>query len=136
MQTYVANVIRKFTPLSGLDIPMYHDTNLLAKNLLDNPNIILCAEKDKGLILGIIYPHYTNPDVLIAQELGWWIEPEYRKTSLAIKLFNSFEVEAKLRKASKIIMACLHTQEPRAVSNIYVKKGYTPLEYSFIKDIS
>lgn len=132
---YVADVLTKFTPINGLDVPASDNTLEIAEGLLSNPNIIFCGEPGKGLIMGIVYPYFANPNIIIAQELGWWVEPEYRKSTLAYRLINSFEQEAKNRGAHKIIMICLHTQKPTEIGRLYVKKGYKPLEYSFIKGV-
>jgi len=132
---YVTEVIKKFAPINGLNIEPADNINDIVEGLLQNKDII-CIKKDgKGVILGIIYPLYYNPSVLIAQELGWWVEPEYRNTSIGIKLLKEFEAEAKERGAKKIIMFYLEAQTPDRIDNILQRLNYKHVEYNMVKDL-
>jgi GNAT superfamily N-acetyltransferase len=132
---YVSEVINKFAPINGIGILPSKNIEEIVKNLLSNQNVICIKEEGKGLILGLIYPLYYNPDVLIAQELGWWVEPEYRNTTLGIKLLKKFEKEAIKKGASKIMMIYLEAQNPGKMKNMYERLMYRPVEHTMIKDL-
>jgi len=132
---YIAEVMKKFAPLNGADIPVADNINELAEELISNNNVIALQEEGKGVILGILYPHFLNPSMIVAQEIGWWVEPEYRNTSLAIRLLKKFEAEAADRGASKVIMISLESQEPAKVGSIYQRMGYRLIEHNYIKEI-
>jgi len=132
---YLAEVVKKFAPINGLGIKPSENIEEIMTNLLDNENVICIEKENKGVILGIIYPLYYNPDVLIAQELGWWVEPEYRNTTLGIKLLKEFEKEAKSRGAKKIIMFYLDAQTPDKINQMLSRMGYEPVEYNMVKEL-
>jgi RimJ/RimL family protein N-acetyltransferase len=132
---YVAEVIKKFAPINGFGVEAAENIEEIAENILNNKDVI-CIKKDgKGVILGIIYPLFYNPNVLVAQELGWWVEPKYRNTSLGIKLLKEFEAEAKQRGAEKVIMFYLEAQTPTKIKQILQRVGYSPSEYNMVKDL-
>lgn len=132
---YVSEVIKKFAPINGMGIPPSDNIEEIVKNLLSNPNVICIKEDGKGVILGLIYPLYYNPSVLIAQELGWWVEPEYRNTTLGVRLLKKFEKEAISKGATKVMMIYLEAQNPDTIKNIYHKMNYRAVEHTMIKDL-
>jgi len=135
MSAYLSEVIHKFTPLSGSDIPVAEDTAGIVESLLANPSIVYKEVVGKGCILGIVYPHFLNPEVVICQELGWWVEPEFRNTSVGIKLYNAFEREAVTRGATKVMMISLEAQSPQRMDRLYKKLGFRMLEHTYIKEV-
>jgi len=132
---YLAEVIKKFAPINGFGFEAAENIEEIAEKLLQSKDII-CIKKDgKGVILGIIYPLYYNPSVLVAQELGWWVEPEYRNTTLGIKLLKDFEKEAKKRGAKKVIMFYLEAQTPDKIDSMLKRMNYEHMEYNMVKDL-
>jgi len=132
---YVAEVIKKFAPINGMGIPASDNIEEIVQNLLENENIICIEKEGKGVILGLLYPLYYNPEIIIAQELGWWVEPEYRNTTIGIKLLKAFEKEAKNKGADKIMMIYLDSQSPENVNKMLTKLNYSSVEHSMVKDI-
>lgn len=132
---YVSEVIKKFAPINGLGITPSENIKEITKILLEQENIICIQQQNKGVILGVLYPLFYNPDILVAQELGWWVEPEYRGTSLGIKLLKDFEKKAKELGAKKIIMFYLDAQTPDKIENILDRLDYKHLEYNMVKDL-
>ena len=135
MIEYLTKVIKKFAPINGLGVNPSEDIYEISKQLLDNPNIICIQKENKGIILGLVYPLFYNPNILVAQELGWWVEPEYRGSPLAIRLLKEFEKEAKNRGASKVIMFYLDAQTPEKLDKMLGKMNYKHLEYNMVKDL-
>lgn len=133
--SYIAEVIKKFAPINGFGVDPSENIEEIADNLLQNKDIICIKQDGKGIILGILYPLYYNPSVIIAQELGWWVEPEYRNTMLGIKLLKEFEKEAKARGADKIVMYYLEAQTPDRVDSILKRLDYRHVEYNMVKDL-
>lgn len=132
---YVAEVIKKFAPINGLGVDVAENIEEIAENILNNKDVICIRHDGKGLILGLLYPLFYNPSVIIAQELGWWVEPKYRNTSLGIKLLKEFESEAKKRGANKIVMFYLEAQTPDKVESILERLDYRHVEYNMVKDL-
>lgn len=91
-------------------------------------------EKCVGMIIGSAHPsmHY---DQLIACEEGWFVDPEYRKTTLGMRLFKIFEKWAHERGCDQILMMHPVGGATNNLSRMYKKMGFKPLEVLYIKDI-
>jgi len=135
MKDYLIEVIHKFVPINGSDIPVGDNVESSVDAILARPNTICIAEEGKGIILGLVYPAYWNTSVLIAQELGWWVEPEYRGTSVGIKLYSKFKQRARELGATKLMMICLESSEPDKLESFYLLQGLKPTERTFMGDL-
>lgn len=135
MNEYIVSVFKKFVPLNGTGIPVSEHIEDIIEGILKNESIICICEEGKGVIIGIVYPTFWNPDVLVAQEIGWWVEPEYRKTSLGIRLLTQFEERAREKGAQKCYMIALESSSPDKVGGIYEKSGYSLLEHTYMKGL-
>lgn len=93
------------------------------------------VEKGKGFIVGFIAPSILEPGKLQAQEIAWWVEPEFRKTGVAIKLIKKYENEAVKRGATYIGMAALSSLNLEGVESILYKMGYNTYEKHYRKEI-
>lgn len=92
----------------------------------------ICLIKEKeGVFLGMVDQHPLNPDLLIAQELMWWVTKEKRGSPLGYRLLKEFEKEAKIFGASVISIGLMEKTPVKHIS----KLGYTRSETSFVKDI-
>ena len=135
MKDYIVSVFKKFVPISGTSIPVGDNIEETVGELLANPNFICICEEGKGVIIGIVYPVFWNTKVLSAQELGFWVEPAYRKTGLALSLLRSFEKTVKELGAEEITMIALESSNPDIVGRMYEKLGYTKLEHTYMKRV-
>jgi GNAT superfamily N-acetyltransferase len=100
---------------------------LLASNRKD---AIIIAIEDKGFIAGIA-KKFPYGDVRIATEIGWWVEPEHRKSKIGGQLIDAFEYWASQVNCEIVTMMCL-TEELRGY---YEKRGYVLSELAFMKEI-
>ena len=135
MQDYVVDVIKKFAPLNGFGVEPANNIDEIVQGLLSNEDVICICKPGKGVILGLKYHLYYNPNVTLVQELGWWVEPEYRNTMVGIKLLKEFEAEAKRRNADKIVMVYLEAQTPDRVDRMLQRMNYKHIEYNMVKDL-
>ena len=87
-------------------------------------------EDGKGMLGGHITP-FIFGNKLVAQELGWWVEPEYRKTGVGKDLIDSFENWARFKKCEIIVMVSLDD----IVGNYYEKAGYKLVERMYMKEL-
>lgn len=133
MIEYIKEVFHKFVPISGTSIPVSDNIEDVINHLFSLPNFICICEENKGIIIGLVYPTFWNPDRLVAQELGFWVEPEYRGSGLSLDLMNQFEDKAKELGAEEITMIALEASNPKAVGRLYEKLGYHKLEHSYMK---
>lgn len=88
-----------------------------------------------GAIGGIIFPDPNTGD-LIATEMFWYVMPEFRKGTVGLRLLNYFENWAIKEGAKRIIMVHLNSLQPDRLSMFYKKRGYSPIEIHYIKEVA
>lgn len=109
-------------------------------NSLHNPNVGLWLAEQDGKVLGVagvmLYPMYFSPSNLVAQELWWWLEPEARGTGAGGKMHEMIEAWALENGASALFMIALEDDNSSKMESLYVRKGYKPMERTFIKEVA
>ncbi|MEB3203044.1 MAG: GNAT family N-acetyltransferase, partial [Synechococcus sp.] len=109
-------------------------------NSLHNPNVGLWLAEQDGKVLGVagvlLYPMYFSPSNLVAQELWWWLEPEARGTGAGGKMHEMIESWALENGASALFMIALEDDNSSKMANLYARKGYKPMERTFIKEVA
>lgn len=131
---YLMSVMDKFLPNSGFDIAVADESEQGLINFLNLDGAICCCEVGKGVLLGYVFPYIFNTNVKIAQELAFYVEPEYRNTRLAMRLYREYEAKARDLGATKITMALLEASNPDKVDRLYRKLGFKPVEHIYIKE--
>lgn len=92
------------------------------------------GDKLVGLLLGIIGPQFLV-EANLAQELMWWVEPEYRKSLNPIRLLTLFEEWAKTNGAQAIVMARFTEADDNRLDKFYKKRGFREIETHYLKKI-
>lgn len=72
-------------------------------------------------------------DDLVASELAWWVDEEYRGTKGSLELVFAYEEWAKRVGAKHVTMALLPALTNPKVEGYYEKLGYHKTEISYIK---
>jgi hypothetical protein len=85
-----------------------------------------------GALGGVLAPSPFNGR-LMATELFWFVLPEHRGGSDALRLFSAFEDWAVEKKAEMISFVHLLALSPDRLEKLYRKRGYTPVEVNYIK---
>lgn len=135
MVDYLTSIAERFIPLADPSLTPSKDVKSIMLNLIQNPNVIYVGEKDKGALMGFLQPYIFNPDIIIAQEIGWFIEHKHRNLKFALSLIKEFELKAKQAGANKILMVGLAELKGSKVANLYTRLGYNFLEFTFSKDL-
>lgn len=91
------------------------------------------GKKPVGMVGALLYPFYMNQNVLQAQELFWWINPENRKGLSGVKLLQGVENWAKEKGAVAFNMMCLEHLEPEKIERLLTVKGYNKTERHFMR---
>lgn len=93
---------------------------------------ILLWQEDDGMVTGLlgilIFPHVFSGEIT-AQEIMWYVIPEFRAGGAAIKLLWEAEKLAK-SKGAKIMQ---FTAPDATTSAVYQRFGYKAVEVSFEK---
>ena len=91
-------------------------------------------ERLVGVLGGLQYKD-LNDGALVATETFWFMDKEYRKSLLGIRLFNEFEKWANHIGACRIIMGHLNHLLSNKLENFYNKKGYVSFETHYVKEV-
>jgi N-acetylglutamate synthase-like GNAT family acetyltransferase len=114
----------------GLDWDV-ESTIITLRNIIDNGVFILA--EDNGNVIGgaaaIIAPTPWNFKQLYFQEMFWWVEPEYRNTSVGIKLLK--HLENKAPENTTIALSILPNTNIK--EETLTKLGYSLKELSYIR---
>lgn len=98
--------------------------------------IILVALHDSkpiGMLVGAARePVFTKSRV--AMELGWWIEPEFRKHRASLLIYSAYEDWAARIGCSHVQGAYLPGVSPE-LDAFYKKRGYRQVESSYLKTL-
>lgn len=84
-----------------------------------------------GFIAGVVSPLLGNRNALIAAELAYYVEPEYRGRGVRLLSFYERLVKAKGIKYNS--MMSLQSSKPEAANEIYRRFGYHHTETTFLK---
>jgi len=98
--------------------------------------LLSVADNGKGLvgfIGGLSMPCIMNKSFLTGSELAWWVEPEYRKGSVGLKLLDHIENSAKEMGCKMWSMMSLEQSRPDKMEKIYLSKGYKKTENTFTR---
>jgi N-acetylglutamate synthase-like GNAT family acetyltransferase len=133
----IVAMAERFYPTSGYEriAPMTKESAAGLAILTMESGVMLVAE-DAGALVGMaclhIEPYLFNAAVTLAQEIAWWIEPEYRGGMVAARLLYAAEAACRDLGAHAIRMATLPDSPPQAAA-MFARMGYTPSENYFLK---
>jgi len=106
---------------------------------LENENLQFWIAEQDGQLVGICgavaYGMYFNPAKTIVQELWWWITPEARGNGVGNLMFDAIENWSKEIGASALFMIALENSDVDQVSRIYARKGFSPMERTFFREV-
>ncbi len=111
-------------------------TTRLAEKLLTAPNAkILVSEAEDGRVYGvfafILFDHYYSGE-FVAGEMIWYLEPEARKSGMALELLWAAEKLAHDMGAKKMQL----TAPTEEIAAMYTKlRGYRKVETAFQRSI-
>lgn len=121
----------KFAAAAGLkDTVGFNEASLATtlQMLIDNPlGILLITEDLTGAAGGLVHPSIFNHAHMTGQELFWWAEGQ------GMALLDAMEQRARELGAQTWSMITLEAIRPQATGRLYQRRGYQPLEHSYIK---
>lgn len=100
--------------------------------------VLLVAEKD-GRVVGMaaagVAPAWWNKNVLTAQELWWYVEPDHRK-GLGGQLMDALEAAVTDLGVMLFSMSAEEGLRSKALTRLYRARGYFPSETLFWKQLA
>jgi GNAT superfamily N-acetyltransferase len=127
--------------LFHLNIEYHHASvwHMLNNLRINEKGILLVAESEgklQGMVGGTLFEWYFNPRYKSGQEIFWYVSPEYRGTTVGIRLLKEMERQAKAKGASSWIMISeAHMGNHDDMDKLYRKLGYSDHETAYIKDL-
>lgn len=86
---------------------------------------------DGGMILGLISRSPFGP-YKVATEIGWWVDPDKRKSGLGKELLSAFEYWATVNQCKGITMISLDDK----LGKWYESQNYKLREHVYMKEIN
>lgn len=83
----------------------------------------------------IAFPHPFNNNVLIAQELFWWVDEEFRGSNAGKELYRGITEWAKSVGSVGMIMVAIENECVSRVERLYNHYGYAKLEHAYLKGL-
>ncbi len=104
------------------------------KNLIDN-HFFKVAEDEKGragFIVGLVTPHFFNPNLKVLTEILWWVSKARRMSRAAAMLLKEF-TEWGLKNVDWIVMGMesISPLNPRTLR----RRGYQLKEHNYIMEV-
>jgi GNAT superfamily N-acetyltransferase len=114
--------------------------DFIIKFYLDFPNPALSglfmAMDDEGNIAGLLAGVLSQNVVgMAAQELMWYVVPEHRKSGVGIELIAMYEEWAKTQGVKLCSMSHYQNDTGDTLSKIFDKKGFKPIEHTYVKEL-
>ena len=130
--TDMAQVFVKDLPFEAtIDVP--HLSAAMEHLISGDMGCVFVNDEVTAAIGGMVYPHFFNPNMTMAQEMFWWVNPDARKSRTGLLLLAALEDWAVEKGATIFTMMCLDGVYTGPLEALYQKRGFTPLEHHFAK---
>lgn len=136
----MAHEFHKISPYKTIEIDP-DKTEQFLQDLLKAPIdtqtalLLFADEKPCGLIIGLKAPFVFGEGDYTC-EVMWWVDPEHRKSSGALRLLEAYEYWSKnIAHAHYTQMVALVGVEEDRLGHLYERKGYSPVEITYLKEI-
>jgi ribosomal protein S18 acetylase RimI-like enzyme len=122
------------SPYSQIKPFNYDGMAVYAKSLIEDHYMLLATKDEEpvGMAASYMTPLPINPDIYIATEVVFWVDPEYRGTSIAIRLMLALEDAVDTEAPDAKFMSSLSTSPP-VTHKLYKKLGYDVVETAYMK---
>jgi GNAT superfamily N-acetyltransferase len=133
----MARQFMAFTPYADVLTATDDEISATIRHFIAHAKVFV-ADID-GTVLGVLFavlsPAWYAPSHTIATELAWWVAPEHRKGTAAIRLIQAFERWAKDSGASMVGMSNLEVGDNGLVSSMLARMDYRVSEQTHVKRI-
>ena len=135
------DVIPAFSFFSECQLPgsfkieaFLHNWRMLLKNNMGAMWKLVNDGKMVGAMGGLLAPDMNDGEI-VATEAFWYVMPEFRHSTGGLKMLVYFEKWAKEMGAKRIVMGHLLTNLPNALPEYYKRRGYSPTEIFYVKQV-
>ena len=126
----------EFSPPGGVDKDRFQAN---WENWMDAGFAVACVlmdgEKCVGAVGGLMV-EAANDGELEANEMFWYVMPDYRKSGMGMRLLERWEDACRMRGAKRISMISLVAgAHGRQVARWLEQRGYRPVEIHYYRDL-
>lgn len=83
-----------------------------------------------GALLGVLSSPWVDDSKRIAVELAWWVEPEHRGSTAAVRLLREFQAWAKANGADGVTLSDLVVNGDAPAGELFNRLGFRMTERS------
>jgi hypothetical protein len=98
--------------------------------------VIIVAEngdgKIVGMLAGMLTPLWCAPNIVVAAEMAWYMHPDHRTGTNAVRMLREFEAWGDKMGAAKTVVSSIPDLS-RRVGPLYEKLGYHKIEDSYVR---
>ncbi len=102
---------------------------------LTNDKFTIFIEPSGKGFCGVTVQEHFFTGGLVGNEMFWYVEPEYRKTSLGQLMWDTMEEWVKEQGGTHLAMVALDDSDGAKIGKLYESKGYVPIEKSYLKEL-
>jgi hypothetical protein len=106
--------------------------NEILSNKKEKSICLLAGEPAIGMIAATVTTTLFSPE-LVAAELVWWVDPEYRKSKEALELKKAYEYWASVVGCSVTSMSNLVDETGSKLGILYKRWKYNKVEETYLK---
>lgn len=133
----MAREFHQSSPYTGLDFSEERCKDFFSSYLsCDKKDMIIILAVDGDYPFGMIIGQAGTPSFSsqrVSQELAWWIDPEYRGSRQSLLLLQSYE-DWSVRVGCRVTQVAM-LEGSVDLRRYYERRGFSPAELSYIKDI-
>jgi|SRR5688572_33318344 len=118
------------------DVPYCPDSLAATCHQMIAQGLLIYAEidgKSAGALGALASPLFVNREYMVAAELFWWVQPEYRNTGVGKLMFRELETAAKAAGVYRLSMMAVEGLELEKAAKMYERDGYTSAERTWSK---
>lgn len=125
------------TPLTLFEDPKYdeHRVKMLLGNFMMK-HLVLVGEVEEnklgGLLIANLIPDIWMPQIITLRETAWWVDEEYRGTSLGYRLLQEYLKVGKRLKESGTIQEIVLSTMVNSPDLKLEKRGWRTIETNYV----
>lgn len=121
--------------LLGWDTKKVYDSLFDAIQREDFGIFVLCnGDEVVGMLIGFVAPCFFSK-VIQAAEIAWYVDPDHRGSRKVLEMLDLYEEWAENHGAVVANLVNLNVLKADKVAKIYKRKGYRPVENTFVKEL-
>lgn len=122
------------SPYAALKPFNYKGMEAYAKMLVKDHFFLIALKNEEPVGMAASYMAFLpiNPDLFVSSEVVFWVSPECRGSSLAIRLMGALEATIEEVEPDVSFMSAM-SSSPAVTDKLYKKMGYFPTETAYMR---